>query len=135
MDGRARTRFPVDRQLTVRMLGTVFLLGLLYAAFAAVLFALLGVWLPVVSIAAALLFAQYWFSDKVALFAMHGRLATPAEQPRLHAVGDRLCAAADMAKPGVAVADSELPNAFATGRDPRHAVLCDHGPAAAAGAG
>jgi len=102
----------------------VFLLGLLYVAFAAALFALLRAWLPVVLIAAALLFAQYWFSDKVALFAMHGRLVTPAEQPRLHAVVDRLCAAADMAKPGVAIADTDLPNAFATGRDPRHAVLC-----------
>lgn len=124
MNGAARTRFPVDRQLTVRMLGAVFLLGLLYVAFAAALFALLGAWLPVVLVAAALLFAQYWFSDKVALFAMRGRLVDPAGQPRLHAVVDRLCAEADMPKPGVAIADTDVPNAFATGRDPRHAVLC-----------
>jgi heat shock protein HtpX len=124
MNGRAQTRFPVDRQLTARMLGTVFLLGLLYAAFAAALFVLLGAWLPVVLIAAGLLFAQYWFSDKVALFAMRGRLVTADEQPRLHAVVDRLCAQADMAKPGVAIADTDLPNAFATGRNPGHAVLC-----------
>ncbi|MGH3416347.1 MAG: zinc metalloprotease HtpX [Actinocrinis sp.] len=124
MTAKARTRFSTDRQLTVRMLATVFLLGLLYAAFAAALFAILGAWLPVLLVAAALLFAQYWFSDKVALFAMRGRLVTPAQQPRLHAVVDRLCAAADMAKPGVALADTELPNAFATGRDPNHAVLC-----------
>lgn len=122
--GKARTRFPEDRQLTVRMLGTVFLLGLLYAAFAAALFAILGAWLPVILVAAALLFAQYWFSDRIALFAMRGHLVTPAEQPHLHAVLDRLCAAADMPKPGVAIADTDLPNAFATGRDPNHAVLC-----------
>lgn len=124
MSGAARTRFPADRQLTVRMLGTVFLLGLLYAAFAAALFAILGAWLPVVLVAGALLFAQYWFSDKVALFAMRGHLVTAAEQPHLHAVVERLCAAADLAKPGVAVADTDLPNAFATGRNPDHAVLC-----------
>ena len=124
MSARSSTRFPADRQLTARMLATVFLLGLLYAAFAAVLFALLGAWLPVVLLAGAVLFAQYWFSDRVALFAMHGRLVTPAERPRLHAMVDRLCAAADMAKPGVAIAETDLPNAFATGRDPSHAVLC-----------
>jgi heat shock protein HtpX len=124
MTGKARTRFPVDRQLTARMLGTVFLLGLLYAAFTAALFVILGAWLPVILVAAALLFAQYWFSDRLALFAMRGHLVTAAEQPHLHAVVDRLCAAADMTKPGVAIADTDLPNAFATGRNPSHAVLC-----------
>lgn len=124
MRTRTRSRFPADRQLTVRMTATAFLLGLVYAAFAAALFALLGAWLPVVAVAAALLGAQYWFSDRLALFAMRGRVVTPAEQPRLHAVVDRLCAAADMAKPGVAIADTALPNAFATGRDPHHAVVC-----------
>lgn len=124
MSGAARTRFPADRQLTVRMLGTVFLLGLLYVAFAAALFAILRAWLPVVLIAAVVLFAQYWFSDKVALFAMRGRVVTSAEQPHLHAVVDRLCAEADMTKPAVALADTDLPNAFATGRNPEHAVVC-----------
>ncbi len=124
MSGRTHTRFPADRQLTVRMLSTVFLLGLLYVAFAAALFAILRAWLPVLLVAAGLLFAQYWFSDKVALFAMRGRLVTAAEQPKLHAIVDRLCAAADLAKPNVAVADTDLPNAFATGRNPDHAVVC-----------
>lgn len=124
MDDRAHTRFPADRQLTARMLATMFLLGLLYAAFAGALFALLGAWLPVVLVAAALLFAQYWFSDRVALFAMRGHVVSAAEQPDLHAVVDRLCATADLTKPAVAIADTDLPNAFATGRNPEHAVLC-----------
>ncbi|HZP51313.1 MAG TPA: zinc metalloprotease HtpX [Actinocrinis sp.] len=124
MSGGVRTRFPADRQLTVRMLGTVFLLGLLYVAFAAALFAILRAWLPVLLIAAALLFAQYWFSDRMALFAMRGHLVTPAEQPDLHAVVERLCAEADMTKPAIAIADTDLPNAFATGRNPDHAVVC-----------
>src|ERR1700744_3044439 len=101
MSSRTRTRFPVDRQLTARMLTTVFLLGLLYAAFAAALFALLGAWLPVVLVAAAVLFAQYWFPDRVALFAMRGHLVTAEQQPHLHGIVDRLCAAADMPKPGL----------------------------------
>ena len=119
-----RSRFQPDRQLTARMLVTLFLLGLLYVAFIAVLIVLLKSWLLVVVIAAVLLGAQYWFSDRIALYAMHGRLVTPQEQPHLHGVIDRLCANADMPKPRVAVSDMDLPNAFATGRNADHAVVC-----------
>lgn len=119
-----RSRFAPDRQLTVRMLATMFLLGLLYVAFIAALIALLKSVVVVVVIAAALLAAQYWFSDRIALYAMHGRLVGSEEQPRLHGVIDRLCAAADMPKPRVAVSAMDLPNAFATGRNADHAVVC-----------
>jgi len=121
---KSRTRFSPDRQLSARMLATMLLLGLLYAAFVVVLLALLGSWIVVVGIAAAVLAAQYWFSDKIALFALHGHVVAPAEQPRLHGIVDRLCATADMPKPALAVSETDLPNAFATGRDPGHAVLC-----------
>jgi heat shock protein HtpX len=119
-----RSRFAPDRQLTARMAVTLFLLGLLYVAFIAVLIALLRSWILVVVIAAGLLAAQYWFSDRIALFAMHGRIVTPQEQPHLHGVIDRLCATADMPKPRVAVSEMDLPNAFATGRNANHAVVC-----------
>jgi heat shock protein HtpX len=119
-----RSRFEPDRRLTSRMVVTMFLLGLLYVAFVAVLVVLLKSWVLVVVVAAALLGAQYWFSDRVALFAMRGRIVTPAEQPQLHGIIDRLCATADMPKPRVAVADMDMPNAFATGRNPDHAVVC-----------
>ncbi|MBC6467383.1 zinc metalloprotease HtpX [Actinomadura alba] len=119
-----RSRFQPDRQLTARMLVTIFLLGLLYVAFIAVLIVLLKSWLLVVVIAAGLLGAQYWFSDRIALYAMHGRLVTPEQQPHLHGVIDRLCATADMPKPRVAVSAMDLPNAFATGRNADHAVVC-----------
>ena len=119
-----RTRFRPDRGLSARMVLTVFLLGLVYVLFAAVLIALLKSVVLVVVVAAGLLFAQYWFSDRIALFAMHGRIVTPEQAPELHAVVDRLCALADMPKPEVAVADVDLPNAFATGRNSRRAVLC-----------
>ena len=119
-----RTRFRPDRQLTSRMLITMFLLGLLYVAFAAVLFVLLKSVVVVVVIAALLLFAQFWFSDRIALFAMHGQIVTPEQAPELHGMVDRLCATANMPKPRVAISEMGMPNAFATGRSQKHAVLC-----------
>jgi heat shock protein HtpX len=119
-----RSRFAPDRQLTIRMVTVVFLLGLLYMAFIAALIVLLKSAALVVVIIGGLLAAQYWYSDRIALFAMRATEVTPEQQPHLHGALDRLCAAADMPKPRVAVADTALPNAFATGRNPDHAVLC-----------
>ncbi|MEU5087817.1 zinc metalloprotease HtpX [Streptomyces sp. NPDC021356] len=119
-----QSRFRSDRRLTVRMGLTLFLLGLLYVAFVAALIVLLKSWVLVVVIAAGVLIAQYWFSDRIALFAMHGRVVEREEFPELHAVVDRLCAMADMPKPVVAVSNMDMPNAFATGRNPDNAVVC-----------
>jgi heat shock protein HtpX len=119
-----KTRFRPDRGLTTRMVATGFLLGLLYVVFVAVLIALTRSAVVAIVIAAGLLFAQYWFSDRIALYAMHGRVVTPEQAPQLHGAIDRLCALADMPKPTVAIADSDFPNAFATGRSPKKAVLC-----------
>ena len=71
-----------------------------------------------------LLFCQYWFSDRIALWGMHGHIVTPEQAPELHGAIDRLCALADMPKPRVAIADTDIPNAFATGRSPKAAVVC-----------
>ena len=71
-----------------------------------------------------MLFCQYWFSDKIALYGMHAHEVTPEQAPELHGVIDRLCALADMPKPRVAIADTDVPNAFATGRSPKAAVVC-----------
>lgn len=117
-------RFPKDRGLTAHMVGTMFLLGLVYVAFIAVLLALRVPLAFVIVIAGGLLFVQYYFSDRIALAMMRARMVSPQDQPDLHAVVDRLCAMADMPKPAVAIADVDLPNAFATGRNPSHAVLC-----------
>jgi len=118
------SRFAPDRALTRRMLLTTVLLGLLYVVFAAVLLVLLKSAVLAVVIAAGVLFVQYWFSDRIALYAMGGRVVTREQAPELHAVVDRLCALADMPKPAVAIADVDVPNAFATGRSPERAVLC-----------
>jgi heat shock protein HtpX len=119
-----KSRFEPDRGLTRRMVATGFLLGLLYVVFVAVLIALTRSAVLAVVIAGGLLFAQYWFSDRIALYAMRGRIVTPEQAPELHGVIDRLCALADMPKPAVAIADSDFPNAFATGRSPSKAVVC-----------
>jgi heat shock protein HtpX len=71
-----------------------------------------------------LLFCQYWFSAKIAMYAMHAKEVTPEQAPELHGVVDRLCALADMPKPKVAIATTDIPNAFATGRSPKSSVVC-----------
>jgi heat shock protein HtpX len=117
-------RIPADRELTFRMFLTGFFIVVLYGAVVGLLFALgLGVGF-IVFIAVALAFSQYWFSDKIALWGMHGHIVTPEQEPELHGIVDRLCALADMKKPRVAIAEVDMPNAFATGRSPKHAVVC-----------
>src|ERR671915_407813 len=120
----ARTRFPADAGLSSRMLLTMFLLGLLYVVFVAVLVALKIPLVLVLLIAGGFLFFQYFFSDRIALSSMRAPEGSPEQAPELHQMIDRLCALADMPKPKVAVADSDLPNAFATGRNQKHAVVC-----------
>ena len=119
----ARTRFGVDRGLTARMFLTMFGLGLLYVILAAALYALGFSAILVLGISGALLFAQWWFSDSLAMSAMRAHVVTPEQAPQLHALVDRLCAMADMEKPRVAIADSEAPNAFATGRTSKRSVI------------
>jgi heat shock protein HtpX len=117
-------RIPPDHGLNVRMFLTGLLMVVLYGGFVGILWAVFRSVLPVVVIAGGLLFVQYWFSDKIALFGMGGHEVTPAQEPELHAIVDRLCALADMKKPRVAVAEVDMPNAFATGRNPNNAVVC-----------
>ncbi|MCD9143717.1 zinc metalloprotease HtpX [Streptomyces albireticuli] len=119
------TRFAPDRGLTTRMVGTMFFIGLLYVVFVGVLVALLrGAWPIVLLLAGGLFVAQFWFSDRIAAFGMGAREVTPEQAPELHGAVDRLCALADMPKPRVAVADSDVPNAFATGRSRKNALVC-----------
>ncbi|HKQ00131.1 MAG TPA: zinc metalloprotease HtpX [Actinomycetes bacterium] len=120
----ARTRFPADAGLASRIVLTLFLLGLLYVVFVAVLVALKVPLILILLIAGGFLFFQYFFSDRIALYSMRGREVSPEQEPELHQMVDRLCALADMPKPKVAVADLDLPNAFATGRNQKHAVVC-----------
>jgi heat shock protein HtpX len=106
------------------MLFTSGLLGALYVGFGVALFYFLNVGLaPMLLIVIGLAFFQYYTSDKVALAASGAKIVTPEEAPELHAMVERLCAMAGLPKPRVAVVDSDVPNAFATGRNPKHAAI------------
>ncbi|MFE4367534.1 zinc metalloprotease HtpX [Streptomyces sp. NPDC056835] len=120
-----QTRYTQDRGLTTRMVTTMFLIGLLYVVLVGVLLAVLGKFWPIILILVGGLFiAQFWFSDKIAAFGMGAREVTPEQAPELHGAVDRICALADMPKPKVAIARSDIPNAFATGRSERSALVC-----------
>ena len=122
--GMKRRSFGRDRGLSLRMLFTGGLLGLLYVGFAVVLFSVLKVGLaPMLLIVIGLAFFQYYTSDKLALAAAGAKVVSPEEAPELHAMVERLCAMAGLPKPRVAVVDTEVPNAFATGRNPKHAAI------------
>ncbi len=126
----ARTRFINDRGLTARMTLVMFLLGALFVALVVVLMYAGGRYggsrLALVIGLAGLGVAwwQWYNSDKLALRAMRAVDVTPEQAPELHGMIDRLCALADMPKPRVAIAYTDMPNAFATGRSPSHSAVC-----------
>jgi heat shock protein HtpX len=119
-----RKAYGRDAGLTLRMLATGGLLGLLYVVFAVVLFQVLNVGLvPMIVIIVAIAFFQYYTSDKLALAASGAKIVERDEAPELHAMVERLCAMADLPKPRIAMVDTDVPNAFATGRNPNHAAV------------
>ncbi len=119
-----RKAYGRDIGLSTRIFGTIFLLGLLYVVFFVVLTQLFsfGLYFAVILIG-GLAFLQYFTSDKIALAASRAKVVTPEEAPELHAMVDRLCAMSDIPKPKVAVIPTHVPNAFATGRSPKHSAV------------
>lgn len=121
----ATNRFIKDTGLTVRMTTVMFLLGALFVGLVVGLMYALPRYALLIGLAGiGVAFYQWWSSDKVAMRAMRAREVSPEEAPELHGMIDRLCALADMPKPRVGVAELDLPNAFATGRSPKRAVVC-----------
>ncbi|HET7046238.1 MAG TPA: zinc metalloprotease HtpX [Gaiellaceae bacterium] len=119
-----RKAYGRDTGLSLRMLAASGLLGVLYVVFAVVLFEVLNVGLiPMIVIVIGLAFFQYYTSDKLALAASGAKIVEREQAPELHDVVERLCAMADLPKPKVAVIDTPVPNAFATGRNPQHAAI------------
>lgn len=120
----AGSKFRPDRGLTARMVTTMGLLALVYAAFVVGLVLVgLNVWLVLLIVVGFALFS-YFASDRIAMFAMGAKEVSPQQAPELHALVDRLCALADMSKPRVGIADTDVPNAFATGHNEKSAVVC-----------
>src|SRR5262245_7890201 len=132
----ARTRYAPDRGLIARMGVTMFLIGLVFTAFIIAIVLLLsqysnvssgGIVFIAVLVAAGISFGSYYWSDRIALSTAGAQLVSPQDGPmaaELHGVIDRLCALANMPKPRVAIAPTDLPNAFATGRSSKVAVVC-----------
>jgi heat shock protein HtpX len=126
------TRYAPDRGLTVRMTATMFLLGLVFVAFVALIIGIMSATHQSAAaiVLVALIFGggsawvSLFYSDKIALAAAGAQIVTPQQAPRLHGIIDRLCALADMDKPRVAIAPARMLNAFATGRNSKNSVLC-----------
>jgi heat shock protein HtpX len=119
-----RKAYGRDRGLTLRMFFTSAMLGLLYVTFAVVLFQLLNVGLvPMILIVVGLAFFQYYTSDKLALLASGAKVIEREQAPQLFDTIERLAAMAELPMPRVAVVDTDVPNAFATGRNPKKAVV------------
>jgi len=113
-----------DYGLEARMMLTMFLLAVLYLAFLVIISAYGGVGIyGLMFIAGFFLLIQFFLSDKLVLWSMGGRIVTEQEEPRLHETISRLCAIADLPKPKIAIVESNVPNAFATGRGKDSAVV------------
>lgn len=116
-------KFKRDPGLVSRMYFTMFMLGVLYAIFAIVLW---GLSMPIVFIAlivGGFALFQYFSSDKMILWGSGAKLVTAEQEPELHRSIKRLADRAGMPMPKVAVIQSNAPNAFATGRNPSNALV------------
>jgi heat shock protein HtpX len=116
-------RWKSDRGLEARMILTMFLLAVVYLAFLAVLYYLGAGLLTMVVFMGAFMFIQYYYSDKMVLFSMKAKIVSENEAPDLHQTVDRLCAIANLPKPKIAVVNSNVPNAFATGRNQKNSAV------------
>ncbi len=125
MTPRGRPRwYKPDTGLAARMVFTILLLGLVYVVFAFLLGTFLNVPLPLLVIGALLIGGiQLFFADKIALGSMGAREVSEQEAPQLHDMIGRLAMQANLPKPKIAIVNSSIPNAFATGRDKNHAVV------------
>jgi heat shock protein HtpX len=111
---------------------TMFLLGLVFVAFVAAIIGISAAFHAsdgaiiffAVALGGGLAVGSLFYSDKIALSTAQAQVVTPQQAPELHGIVDRVCALADMPKPRIAISPTDLPNAFATGRNSEHAVLC-----------
>ncbi|WP_435196232.1 zinc metalloprotease HtpX [Natronomonas sp. EA1] len=116
-------KWKADWGLRGRMFVTMFLLFALYIVFLGVLTAYFQSLFAVVAIMGLFMLGQFFFSDKLALYSMGAKTVSEEEYPELHAMVSRLSQQADLPKPKIAVADSQVPNAFATGRSQKNAAV------------
>jgi heat shock protein HtpX len=111
-----------DTGLTLRMIFTAGLLMIVYLAFLTLLSFYLEFWF-LLMFAAVFVFLQFYFADKLVLWSTGAKIVSPQESPQLHTMVERLCNLAALPKPRIAVINSAMPNAFATGRSQKNAVV------------
>jgi heat shock protein HtpX len=116
-------RWKSDRGLEVRMLLTMGLLAVLYLGFLAILLSMGVSQMVIILFMGGFMFLQYFYSDKLILRSMGAKIVTESEEPELHQIVSRLCANANLPMPKIAVVKTSMPNAFATGRNQKNAVV------------
>jgi len=109
--------------LQARMVLTVFLLGVVYLIFLAVLAYFRADLLTTLVFIGGFMLLQYFYSDKMVLLSMGAKVVSESEAPEIHEIVSRLCSIAGLPKPRIAIVKSNVPNAFATGRNQKNAVV------------
>ncbi|HZB99165.1 MAG TPA: zinc metalloprotease HtpX [Nitrososphaeraceae archaeon] len=113
-----------DNGLTIRMILSFAILGLLYAVFLTVLSVYLGLgFIPITIIASLMILAQWYFSDKIVLWSSGAKVVTRDQFPKLHDMVERIVARNNLPKPKIAVINTNMPNAFATGKGRKSSVV------------
>ena len=116
-------KWKSDRGLEARMLLTMILLAVLYLAFLAVLLSMNTSSTVIILFMGGFMFLQYFYSDKMILMSMGAKIVSESEEPELHQIVSRLCAIAGLPMPKIAIVNTSMPNAFATGRNQKNAVV------------
>ena len=112
-----------DSGLVARMVLSFAILGLLYIVFLSVL-AYIGLgFLPITIIALIMIMAQWYFSDKIVMWSAGAKVVTREQFPELHNLVERIVARNNLPKPKIAVINTRMPNAFATGKGPKSSVV------------
>ncbi|HSZ69326.1 MAG TPA: zinc metalloprotease HtpX [Solirubrobacteraceae bacterium] len=119
-----RAAFGKDTGLQARMVLTMFLLVVVYVVLVGALFAVGASGITILIVALGLLAVQMFTSDKIAMGTMGVKEVSPAQEPELHGIIERLCVQADLPKPRVCVMEHQMPNAFAMGRSQKSATVC-----------
>jgi len=117
------TRWKADSGLNARMVSSFVILGILYIIFLGILHYLGVGYIPLAIIASAMILAQWYFSDKIVLWSSGATIVSKEQYPRLHEIVERLSADNGIPKPKVAIVNSRVPNAFATGKSPKSSLV------------
>jgi heat shock protein HtpX len=112
-----------DAGLNARMMLSFVILGVLYIVFLSILHYLGVGYIPLAIIASAMILAQWYFSDKIVLWSSGAKIVSKEEYPRLHEIVERLSTNNGLPKPKVAMVNSPVPNAFATGKSPKSSLV------------